>query len=370
MSDYAKTDYVRGEHPDLPPPVDMSGVTGWLRANLFSSIWSAAATLILAGLTVWIVKGALVWGLLEADFFGASFRDCTSAGACWAVATARFPQYWFGFFYPTQETWRPLLAFVLLIVAVAPWLSESIKFRRELKIFSLVYPLIALFLLYGGAGLQIVETDRWGGFLLTLVIGVVGIVASLPLGILLALGRRSQMPVVKTLCVVFIEIVRGVPLITVLFTASVLVPLFLPDGMTFDKLLRVLIMVSLFASAYMAEIVRGGLAAIPDGQEEAARAMGLGYWQTMGVIILPQALKIVIPGIVSSFIGLFKDTSLVAIVGLYDLLGLTQAVLKETGWIGVKIEAYAFIGIIYWICCFSMSRYAKHLEDKLSRDRG
>lgn len=362
--------YLPGEHPDLPPPVDTSGVVGWLRTNLFSSIWSGATTLVLAWIIFSIIEGALVWGFIEADFFGTSFRDCTSAGACWAVATARFPQYWFGFFYPATEYWRPLLAFVLLVFAVAPWLSETIKVTRWQKYFSLAYPLIALFLLYGGAGLQIVETDRWGGFLLTLVIGVVGIAASLPLGILLALGRRSEMPVVKTLCVVFIEFVRGVPLITVLFTASVLVPLFLPDGMTFDKLLRVLIMVSLFASAYMAEIVRGGLAAIPDGQEEAARAMGLGYWQTMGVIILPQALRIVIPGIVSSFIGLFKDTSLVAIVGLYDLLGLTQAVLKETGWIGVKIEAYAFIGIVYWICCFSMSRYAKHLEDKLARGRG
>lgn len=362
--------YLPGEHPDLPPPVDISGVRGWLRGNLFSSLWSSLTTLVLICFMAWILKNMAVWGLLEADFFGASFKDCTSAGACWAVATARFSQYWFGFFYPTAQYWRPLLAFVLLIVAVAPWLSETVKYRRGLKIFSLVYPLVALFLLYGGAGLAIVETDRWGGFLLTLVIGVVGIVASLPIGIALALGRRSDMPVVRMLCVIFIEVVRGVPLITVLFTASVLVPLFLPDGMTFNKLLRVLIMVSLFASAYMAEIVRGGLAAIPAGQEEAARAMGLGYWQTMGRIVLPQALKIVIPGIVSSFIGLFKDTSLVAIVGLYDLLGLTQAILKETGWIGVKIEAYVFIGIIFWVCCFSMSRYAKHLEEKLERGHG
>lgn len=359
--------FLPGEHPDLPPPVDASGVRGWLRANLFSSILSSATTLVLSVVVLWTVKNALVWGLFEADFFGASFKDCTSAGACWAVATARFPQYWFGFFYPSAEYWRPLLAFALLLVAVTPWLSETIRYRRELKIFSLFYPILALLLLYGGAGLPVVETDQWGGFLLTLVIGVVGIVASLPIGILLALGRRSEMPVVRTLCVVFIEIVRGVPLITVLFTASVLLPLFLPDGMTFNKLLRVLIMVSLFASAYMAEIVRGGLAAIPPGQEEAARAMGLGYWQTMRLVVLPQALRIVIPGIVSSFIGLFKDTSLVAIVGLYDLLGLTQAILKETGWMGVKIEAYAFIGIIFWICCFSMSRYAKHLEEKLER---
>jgi general L-amino acid transport system permease protein len=361
--------YARGEHPDLPPPLMTKGVRAWLRDNLFYSPGSSLASLLILTFVVWIVAKLLIWSVFQADFFGASFKDCTSPGACWAVATARFPQYWFGFFYPSQNYWRPALAVILLFVAVAPWLSETIKFRRQLKTFSLFYPLIALWLLYGGMGLEIVETDKWGGFVLTVIIGVVGIVASLPLGILLALGRRSQMPVIRVLCVIFIEFVRGVPLITVLFTASVLLPLFLPDGMDFDKLLRVLIMVSLFAAAYMAEIVRGGLAAIPDGQEEAARAMGLGYWQTMGFIVLPQALRIVIPGIVSSFIGLFKDTSLVAIVGLFDLLGLTQAILKETGWIGVKVEAYAFIGLIYWICCYSMSVYARRLEVKLDMGR-
>lgn len=361
--------YIRGEHPDLPPPVDANSFGGWAREKLFFSIWSSLTTLLLAGLISWIVFGAIKWGLVQADFFGDSFRDCTSAGACWAVVSARFPQYWFGFFYPSESTWRVMLTALLLIPAIVPWLSEGVPYRTYLKRYSLFYPLLALWLLYGGAGLAIVETDKWGGLFLTLTIGIVGIVASLPLGILLALGRRSEMPVVRTLCIVFIEFVRGVPLITVLFTASVLLPLFLPDGWEFDKLLRVLIMVSLFAAAYMAEIVRGGLAAIPAGQEEAARALGLSYWQTMFQIVLPQALRIVIPGIVSSFIGLFKDTSLVAIVGLYDLLGLTQAVLKETGWIGVKIEAYVFIGLIYWIFCYSMSVYARRLEVRLDTGR-
>ena len=361
--------FKRGEHPDLPPPVDPGTFSGWARENLFSSALSSLITVGLSLFIAWVTFHALKWGVVQADFFGGSFKDCTSAGACWAVATARFPQYWFGFFYPAESYWRVILAVVLLVPAVLPWLSETVPYRSILKRFSLFYPLIALWLLYGGAGLQIVETDKWGGFVLTLIIGVVGIVASLPIGILLALGRRSQMPVVRTLCIVFIEFVRGVPLITVLFTASVLLPLFLPEGMDFNKLLRVLIMVSLFAAAYMAEIIRGGLAAIPPGQEEAARALGLSYWQTMFQIVLPQALRIVIPGIVSSFIGLFKDTSLVAIVGLYDLLGLTQAVLKETGWLGVKIEAYVFIGLIYWICCYSMSVYARRLEARLDTGR-
>lgn len=357
--------YKPGDHPDLPPPQDPRSFKTWAGKNLFYSVPSTLTTFVLVAFISWIVVSLLRWGIFDATFFGSSFKDCTGAGACWAVVTARFPQFWFGFFYPSESYWRLVLAFVLLVPALLAWLWEEVPYRKELRLYSVFYPLIALWLLYGGAGLQIIETDKWGGFFLTLVIGLVGILASLPLGILLALGRRSEMPVVRMLSIGFIEFVRGVPLITVLFTASVLLPLFLPEGMDINKLLRVLVMVSLFAAAYMAEIVRGGLAAIPPGQEEAARALGLSYWQTMFQIVLPQALRIVIPGIVSSFIGLFKDTSLVAIVGLYDLLGLTQTILKETGWIGVKIEAYVFIGIVYWICCYSMSVYARRLETRL-----
>ena len=210
-----------------------------------------------------------------------------------------------------------------------------------------------------------VETSKWGGLSLTLILSGVGIVASLPIGIVLALGRRSQMPIVRAACVVFIEFWRGVPLITVLFMSSVMLPLFLPEGTSFDKLLRAMIGIVLFESAYMAEVVRGGLAAIPKGQYEAAKALGLNYWKSMGLIILPQALKLVIPGIVNTFIALFKDTTLVLIIGLFDLLTTVEAGFKDSNWLGYAVEGYAFAALVYWIFCFGMSRYSQNLERKL-----
>jgi general L-amino acid transport system permease protein len=216
-------------------------------------------------------------------------------------------------------------------------------------------------------GLPLVETPQWGGLFITLVIAITGIVASLPIGILLALGRRSSLPIIKALSVAFIELVRGVPLVTVLFMASVMLPLFLPEGVTFDKLLRALIGVALFSAAYMAEVVRGGLQAIPKGQFEAAAAVGLGYWQTTGLIILPQALKLVIPGIVNTFIGLFKDTSLVLIIGLFDLLGMAQLVIKDPRWLGLAPETYVIAALGFWVFCFAMSRYSLFVERKLHR---
>ncbi|TNE35775.1 MAG: amino acid ABC transporter permease [Alphaproteobacteria bacterium] len=357
--------YPRGEHPDLAPPIREAGAAHWLRKNLFSSVGNGVITVLLGAVLVWSLSKLLVWALLTADFTGDSLKACTSAGACWAVVTDRFAQYWFGFFYPSEAYWRPLLAFALLGPALAPWLFELKRFSGPLKVFSLAYPLLAYWLMHGGVGLAVITTDLWGGFALTVVIGVTGIVVSLPIGILLALARQSELPVIRLCSVIFIEFIRGVPLITLLFVASFLLPLFLPEGMNFDKLVRVLIMVTLFSAAYMAEVVRGGLQAIPKGQIEAARALGLGYWQTMLQIVLPQALKIVIPGIVNTFIGLFKDTSLVAIVGLFDLLGLTQTILKDVAWIGSFVEAFLFIGLVYWVCCFAMSRYSQTLERRL-----
>ena len=228
-----------------------------------------------------------------------------------------------------------------------------------------VYPLIAYVLLTGDAfGLAYVETHLWGGMFLTLVIAVIGIATSLPIGILLALGRRSTMPVTKTLCICFIELIRGVPLISVLFMASIMLPLFLPEGAHFDKLLRALIGVSLFYAAYMAEVVRGGLQAIPKGQYEAAESLGCGYWRMMGLIILPQALRLVIPGIVNTFLGLFKDTTLVAVIGLMDMLGIVKTALADTEWLGFPKEAYVFAAAVFWVFCFSMSRYSMHLEKR------
>jgi general L-amino acid transport system permease protein len=252
-------------------------------------------------------------------------------------------------------------------------LMPIVGHKRANMIFLLgFYPFFAFIMLTGGVlGLATVDTTDWGGLLVTLVVAVTGIVASLPLGILLALGRRSDLPIVRALCIGFIEIFRGVPLITVLFMASVMLPLFLPDGVNFDKLVRCLIGVALFSSAYMAEVVRGGLQAIPKGQYEAAAALGLSYWKTTRLIILPQALKLVIPGIVNTFIGLFKDTTLVLIVGLFDLLGIVQLHFTDASWATPEthITGYVFAGAVFWLFCFAMSRYSIFIENHLSTDR-
>ena len=285
-------------------------------------------------------------------------------GACWSLIKNRFYQYMFGF-YPRENAWRVLVAAVLMIVAFIPVLFDNVPYRKLGLIYACIFPIIAFFLLVGGLGLPHVETDKFGGLMLTVVIGVTGIVGSLPIGVVLALGRRSEMPVIRVICVAFIEFIRGVPLITILFMGSNMLPLFLPEGVNFDKLLRALIAVTLFSSAYMAEVVRGGLQAIPKGQYEGAMALGLSYWKMMGLIVLPQALKIVIPGIVSSFIGLFKDTTLVSIIGLFDLLLVGKSAITDQKWIGLVAETYAFVGVLYFIFCFSMARYSVWLEEKL-----
>lgn len=347
-------------------------------------------------------------------------------GACWMIVHVRWDQLFFGFYASDGSLWRPTIAFALLFLAVAPLLFDQVPFRKALLMFAIAYTFVALWLLSGGrwglhsvvffyglmlavvpivfdkmrgrdvllywtkafpfiglylivwgwplnqvemspfpASLALVTTHKWGGLLLTLVIGVVGIALSLPIGIVLALGRRSMMPAVRLMCVIFIEFVRGVPLITLLFMASNMLPLFFPEGIDLDKLVRALIVVVAFSAAYMAEVVRGGLQAIPKGQYEAADAMGLSYWKSMFLIILPQALKIVIPGIVNSFIGLFKDTTLVLIIGLLDILGMAKAAVTHANWIGLAREAYVFVGVVYFIFCFSMSRYSIWLEQKL-----
>jgi len=288
-------------------------------------------------------------------------------GACWVVVKERINQFIFGF-YPHDQQWRPIVFFVLLVVAMAPILVPGLPYRRQLAWFTVAFPVLAAILLYGMPtfGLEVVATPLWGGLLLTTIIGVTGIVGSLPIGIVLALGRRSEMPILRVLCIAFIEAIRGVPLITILFVASTMLPLFVPQEIDLDKVIRALIMVTLFASAYMAEVIRGGLQAIPRGQYEAAAAMGLGYWQTTRLIIMPQALRITVPGIVNTFIGLFKDTSLVSIIGLYDLLLSVRTAVRDGAWIGFANEVYAFAAVIYFIFCFGMSRYSMYLERKLS----
>jgi general L-amino acid transport system permease protein len=351
---------------ELAPPVSQIGVIGWFRQNLFSSPFNTVLTLLCMYLLYVTVPPLVQWALLDANFVGTSREDCVSGGACWVFVKARFGQFMYGF-YPADQRWRVNTAFVILIVALVPLFLPAIRHKIGLAAGILVvYPIVAFYLFYGGAfGLAVVETPRWGGLFLTLVISGVGIVASLPLGIVFALGRRSEMPIVRAVCITFIELMRGVPLITILFMASVMLPLFLPEGVNFDKLLRALVGVALFSAAYMAEVVRGGLQAIPKGQYEAAQALGLSYWKMMGLIVLPQALKIVIPGIVNTLIGLFKDTTLVLIIGLFDLLGIVQAALTDASWIGFATEGYIFAAFGFWIFCFSMSRYSMYVERKL-----
>lgn len=459
------------------PPVGERGAVKWLRENLFSGPLNTILTLVSLVFILWIVALSLPWwmnSVWNATSLG-ECRDIVAAaggesGACWAVIKARWHQYIFGF-YPPEAYWRPVFAFGLMFVALAPvlyWndrkgaimiavsgaltvlsmvllgtpgfvdlvvilvmaalMGVALVMPKRLILVTLLYPFIAFFLLWGGSvwtsvatllgfglivvvyrflqgrfgvvvstslgivaaavywialqgavsgvlssilpiGLPAVNSDQFGGFLLAFIIGVTAISASLPLGVLLALGRRSDMFLIKTLSVGFIEFVRGVPLITLLFTASLLLQYFLPPQTNFDLILRVIILVTLFSAAYLAEVIRGGLAALPRGQYEAADALGLDYWQAQRLIVMPQALKISIPGIVSTFIGLFKDTTLVSFVGLLDpLRGVTQIVRADINWKGIYWEPYIFVGVIFFLICFGMSRYSMYLERKLKTD--
>lgn len=352
--------------PDLPPPSNTVGVGSWLKKNLFNSVGNSILTVILGYLSIMLFWNALDWGVLSADWFGTTRDDCSREGACWVFISVRWQQYMYGF-YPTEELWRARLFFGTLAVFVALLAYERTPKRTWIWLFFVnIYPFLAAGLLYGGVfGLEVVDTHLWGGLLVTLIIALVGIVVSLPIGVALALGRRSEMPIIRSLCTVYIEVWRGVPLITVLFMASVMLPLFMSEGSETDKLIRALIGVVMFSAAYMAEVVRGGLQAIPKGQYEAADALGLSYWKKTGLIILPQALKITIPSIVNTFIGLFKDTSLVLIIGMFDVLGIGQAANTDPDWLGFATESYVFVALVFWVFCFSMSRYSIWLENKL-----
>jgi general L-amino acid transport system permease protein len=359
----------------LPPPVATSGVIGWLLQNLFSSALNILLTLFCGVLIVWLAPPLLEFMVLDAVWDGTSRADCIATpsrpqvGACWAFVIERLGFFTYGF-YPVEERWRVDVFFALLAFGIG-WMTWLDAPRRGLGMvyFFVVVPLLSFFLLVGWPLLRLpyVSTAQWGGILVTIVVAWVGIVVSLPLGVLLALGRRSDMPVVRMSCVVFIELVRGVPLITVLFMASVMLPLFVPEQVTPDKLLRALIGVALFASAYMAEVIRSGLQAIPKGQYEAAMAVGLSYWQAMRLIVLPQALKITIPNIVNSFIGLFKDTTLVFIVGIFDFLKTVEAARGDVNWAApnTSVTGYAFAAMFYFVFCYAMSRYARYVEYRL-----
>lgn len=378
---------------------------------------------VLSGLLPWLFQS--VWNaesLNECrEIMNATWGD-THGHACWGVVKERWLQLLYGF-YPDNLYWRVNLAFVLTLVAMAPVLFAE-QMPRKMLILTALYPFLMPWLLWGGAiwgpivtalgfvigyfaykileplagslvaiiaavvlpviwwfglagpisealtdllpiGIEAVQSRKFGGFMLAILLGIVAIGCSLPIGIVLALGRQSDLLLVKAICVGFIEFIRGVPLITLLFVASLLLNLFLPPGTNFDIILRVMIMMTLFAAAYMAEVIRGGLAALPKGQYEGADSLGLNYWQAQRLIIMPQALKISIPGIVSTFIGIFKDTTLVSIIGLFDVIGLSNAIRADTAWNGIYWELFAFIAFLFFIVCFSMSRYSMYLERKL-----
>ncbi|ESX24657.1 MULTISPECIES: amino acid ABC transporter permease [unclassified Mesorhizobium] len=360
-------------------PAGVRGPLAWVRKNLIGSVGDVILTVVAIALVVMIVPPVVNWAFINAQWTGPDRTVCATvaqggiqpdgwSGACWAFVNAKFGQLMLGR-YPLEERWRPILVAVLFVALLVPLLMPRVP-RKGLNaiLLFLALPIIAFVLLVGGIfGLPHVETQLWGGLLVTLSLSFVGIAVSLPMGIVLALGRRSKMPIVKTLCVVFIEFVRGIPLITVLFFASVMLPLFLPAGVSFDKYLRALIGVSLFAAAYMAEVVRGGLQAIPKGQYEGADSLGLGYWQKMVLIVLPQALKLVIPGIVNTFIGMFKDTSLVIIISMFDLLGVVKQNFSDANWATPQTarSGLIFAAFVFWLFCFGMSRYSMYTERRL-----
>lgn len=426
--------FVRQEMLDQQPaPRTAVGIGHWLRENLFSGWFNSIMTILslyviyvaLSGVIPWALGG--VWNASSLDECRQILNETrgNTHYACWAVINERWHQIIYGTFFPRGEYWRANIAFVLMLVAIAPVLFDALP--RKTLYFSMAYPFIMVWLVWGGtiwgplgaavgfviaffagravnqfgdivsaavgiaaaiiwwlligpsvtdmldASLPIghlteVESRELGGFMICLIIGISGIALSLPIGIVLALGRQSDLFLVKTICVGFIEFIRGVPLITLLFTASTLLNYFLPPNTNFDLTLRVIIMVTLFASAYMAEVIRGGLSALPKGQYEAADALGLDYWKAQRLIIMPQALKISIPGIVNTFIGLFKDTTLVTFIGIFDMLQAAQSIRANSAWNGIYWELFVVIGLIFWVCCFAMSQYSQWLERKLRTD--
>ncbi len=368
-------------NPEATPrsaPITVVGPIAWARANLFSGWLSTAVTLACAYLIIRAVMGFVDWAFINAiwsvpvDSRGIAqtqvCRDLAGAGACWAVVTEKHRFMLFGT-YPYEEHWRPALVCILFVCLYI--VSAMRRFWSIILVPIWIGTLTAIgILMWGGVfGLSYVPQERWGGLPITLILATFGLAFAFPLSILVALGRRSNLPAIKVLCVLYVELIRGVPLISLLFMASVMFPLFLPEGMNIDKLLRAQIAIILFAGAYLAEVVRAGLQSLPKGQYEAADAMGLSYWQKTGFIILPQALRTVIPPLVNTFIGFFKDTSLVLIIGIFDLLTAGKTAIVEPAWQGFGVEVYVFVGLIYLVFCFAMSKYSAGLEHDLNKHR-
>ncbi|MFZ8933066.1 MAG: amino acid ABC transporter permease [Bacteriovoracaceae bacterium] len=339
----------------------MSNSIDWFKKNLFNGWLNSVLTVVCFYLVIKFGAGVIQWLFIDSVWEGTS-QTCRQAdGACLVFIKEKFLFILFGF-YPREIIWRPITG--VFIFCLLLFLTMNRKFWSKKLIYGwfLSFIVMAILLKGGVLGFVPVDSDKWGGLPLTLILATVGLIFSYPLGILLALGRRSEMPIIKSFSVIYIEIIRGVPLISVLFMSSVVFPLFLPEGMVINKVFRAQVAIIMFISAYMAEVVRGGLQAIPKGQYEAAQALGLGYWQSMVKIILPQALRVVIPPTVNTAIGMFKDTSLVIIIALFDLMYTTKASLQDPNWLGFTLEAYAFVACIYFIFCFSMSRFSQRLE--------
>ena len=354
--------------PARPAPVKTEGFVPWLRANLFASVPNALLSLAMLALLVWIASGILRWGIFQA-VFAPDADACQAArglGACWGVVNEKARLILLGR-YPRAEHWRPALATLLLVGLVVASCSQFFWKPWLLALWAAVLAVFFTLMSGGVLGLTKVTTDQWGGLPLTILLTVISMTMAFPIAVAVALGRRSNLPAIKSLCVVYVELIRGVPLISVLFMASFMFPLFMPVGKSPDVLIRVIVGITLFAAAYMAEIIRGGLQSLPKGQIEAAASLGLGYWQTQLKIVLPQALGAVVPSIMNNFISLFKDTSLVTIVSLYELTGaLSLAVGSDPNWRPFKIEAYLFIAAIYFACCFAMSRYSLWVEKRVA----
>ena len=341
-----------------------------INANFNSSNFNAFLTLLVTFALIKFVPPLLNWFIFDANFLGNTKEDCTGSGACWVFVKVWLNRFVYGM-YPDAEQWRINTAFFVLFIAVGASFFASTKYKKYLIIFLLfIYPIIGFKLISGGDfGLKYVETGAWGGLSLTFIVSAFSLILCFPVGMLLALGRRSRLPAIRYSSIGFIELWRGVPLITVLFMSAVMFPMFLPDGTYVDKLIRVLIAITLFEAAYMAEVIRGGLQALPKGQYEAAKSLGMGYWRMHFLIILPQALKLVIPGIANTFLALVKDTPLIFVVGLLELAGMVNLAKTNPKWLGMAMEGYVFAGLVFWVICFSMSRYSQNLEKKLSTER-
>ena len=366
----AATEKRIAENTSEPPPSEKIGVLRWLRKNLFSNALNSALTLVCLGLVAYWVLAFVEWGILNAVWNTEDHNVCRQAsGACWAVIGEKHRPMLFGV-YPYEEHWRLVVALIVYLSTVCATLTPIFWKKHILIPMWIVSLAVMATMMWGGIfGLTYVESGQWGGLPLTMVLFTGTLLFGFPISILLALGRRSHLPAVKAICVTLIESMRGVPLITILFVAVNVFPLFLPEGMEIDKLLRVVVGMAIFFACYQAEVIRGGLQAIPRGQYEAAEALGLGYWRMMYRIILPQALRICLPGIVNHIIAAFKNTSFVLIIGLFDILTATTAVMQDPLWRRFFVEAYLFVAVVYFIFCFALSRYSQQVERWLNDDR-